>query len=450
MKRYKNMVRVSLLSALLAVGSSAYAAAPELINFQGRVSDAAGVPLSGQYGVTFSVYDAQLGGNLLWSEHRGAVDVNRGLFSVPLGELAAQAPSTVFTGGDQWLEVQLDGDTPMVPRQRIGSVAYSFHANVADEVVNELDPTVAAEVKDGVVWSEVGEIPADFADGVDDVGLTAELDPTVPESLKDGVAWGEVADIPAGFADGVDDVGLTAELDPTVPESLKDGVAWGEVSAIPAGFADGVDNVGLTAEDDPQVGAVTAGEWCRGSGDQVVCDQPAPADTLAGLNCSVDQIARYDGSAWGCADPSAGGAAAFNSYPAKATMSANQNISAGVDTRLALNSRVYDDGGHFNTSSRAYIAPVSGIYHADASVFLRGISNGGTAALRIYRNSTEVAVAAQYTTGNHVLVMLSADIKVEAGDALSFYVKRNTSSGYVLRGESYTWANVRLVQPSAN
>ncbi|MCF6363010.1 MAG: tail fiber domain-containing protein, partial [Gammaproteobacteria bacterium] len=111
-------------------------------------------------------------------------------------------------------------------------------------IAAETDPTVAESVKDGVSWSEVTEMPADFADGTDD-GVTSESDPTVAESVKDGVSWSEVTGMPAGFSDGTDD-GITSESDPTVDPSVKDGVSWTEVSEIPAGFADGVDNTGDT------------------------------------------------------------------------------------------------------------------------------------------------------------------------------------------------------------
>jgi hypothetical protein len=37
-----------------------------------------------------------------------------------------------------------------------------------------------------------------------DDGVVTETDPTVLASVKDGVAWGELSDIPAGFADGMD------------------------------------------------------------------------------------------------------------------------------------------------------------------------------------------------------------------------------------------------------
>ena len=86
-------------------------------------------------------------------------------------------------------------------------------------------------------------------------GVTTEVDPTVAASVKDGVSWAEVTAKPAGFADNVDNVGITIEVDPTVAASVKDGVSWAEVTAKPAGFADNVDDVGLTSESDPQVGA---------------------------------------------------------------------------------------------------------------------------------------------------------------------------------------------------
>ena len=89
--------------------------------------------------------------------------------------------------------------------------------------LEEADPTVIASVKDGVSWDEVSGIPAGFADGTDDVGITSETDPTVIASVKDGVSWDEVSSKPT-----------TATRWPS----------WSEISSIPAGFADGVDNVG--------------------------------------------------------------------------------------------------------------------------------------------------------------------------------------------------------------
>ncbi|GAI73675.1 unnamed protein product, partial [marine sediment metagenome] len=48
-------------------------------------------------------------------------------------------------------------------------------------------------------WSQIDGIPAGFADGVDNEGISS---------------WNELADIPAGFADGVDNVGAGSLWDP--------------------------------------------------------------------------------------------------------------------------------------------------------------------------------------------------------------------------------------------
>ena len=75
-------------------------------------------------------------------------------------------------------------------------------------------------------------------------GATAETDPTVQANVKDGVDWSELTGIPAGFADNVDDTGTITETDPTVQANVKDGVDWSELTGIPAGFLDGIDDTG--------------------------------------------------------------------------------------------------------------------------------------------------------------------------------------------------------------
>ncbi len=60
-------------------------------------------------------------------------------------------------------------------------------------------------------------------------GIETEIDPTVPANVKDGVSWGEVIGIPAGFADGVDHTGIEIESDPNVPPNVKDGFQWHDI-----------------------------------------------------------------------------------------------------------------------------------------------------------------------------------------------------------------------------
>lgn len=51
--------------------------------------------------------------------------------------------------------------------------AYSGNVGHTSNQIDEVDPTVATSVKDGVSWSELSGIPAGFADGVDNLGVTS-------------------------------------------------------------------------------------------------------------------------------------------------------------------------------------------------------------------------------------------------------------------------------------
>ena len=54
------MIFVLLFSAVV------FAAPPRIMNYQAKLTDASGVALDGTYSITFRIYDAATGGNLLW------------------------------------------------------------------------------------------------------------------------------------------------------------------------------------------------------------------------------------------------------------------------------------------------------------------------------------------------------------------------------------------------
>jgi len=100
---------------------------PNLINYQGHVTDKGGSPLTGTYDITFNIYATETGGTALWTEtHNGsnAIQVKNGLFSVLLGGLTT-FPSNLFNEADRWLAIKIGSDTEMSPRQKIVSVPYS-------------------------------------------------------------------------------------------------------------------------------------------------------------------------------------------------------------------------------------------------------------------------------------------------------------------------------------
>ena len=135
---------------------------PSLINYQGKVTDNAGVGIGTGTAVNrqiiFRIFDAPTGGNRLWSEQQ-TVTLSDGEFSVLLGqgidavystltESPRPALDTVFGGsGARYIEIVVDGgdnnldagDTAITPRQRFTTSAYAFRAASVDGISNGSD-----------------------------------------------------------------------------------------------------------------------------------------------------------------------------------------------------------------------------------------------------------------------------------------------------------------------
>ncbi len=103
---------------------------PHLLRFQGRIADKGDNPLDGLYSITFRIYDAETGGNLLWEETQTKVLINKGIFSVLLG---SKAPLELKFDKDYWLSTEIGGNDEMTPRQRITSVGYAYRAEAVNK-----------------------------------------------------------------------------------------------------------------------------------------------------------------------------------------------------------------------------------------------------------------------------------------------------------------------------
>jgi hypothetical protein len=128
-QKLKVGVAVFVMSLTFCLGL--YAAVPRLISYQGRLTDAEGLPLTGTYQVTFRLYDAATAGNLLWEEVHAGVVVDKGIFSSVLGSI-----STLNLAFDKsyYLEIKV-GSEVMSPRQPITSSGYAIRSDTSDNSV---------------------------------------------------------------------------------------------------------------------------------------------------------------------------------------------------------------------------------------------------------------------------------------------------------------------------
>ncbi len=92
------------------------------INYQGRLHDNAGNPVTTEAALTFTIYDALTGGNVIWGpETHAAVSIQEGLFSVGLGSRTTGGIPTTVWNGDRYLEVTVGSET-LAPRELIRAV----------------------------------------------------------------------------------------------------------------------------------------------------------------------------------------------------------------------------------------------------------------------------------------------------------------------------------------
>jgi hypothetical protein len=103
----------------IAVALTASAQVPSLINYQGRLTDSNGAPVTGNKNFAISIYDAATGGNLLYEETIGAVTLDaNGVYSFQFGSAGTsntQVTETIgTTNGTTLTYSKVLANTPVV------------------------------------------------------------------------------------------------------------------------------------------------------------------------------------------------------------------------------------------------------------------------------------------------------------------------------------------------
>jgi hypothetical protein len=113
------------------------------IPIQGRLTDANGQPLDGDFNITFSLYNDLAAAAEICS-YTQVVPVTNGLFTVYIG--GACALPGVFTGGQLYLGIKVESDEEMAPRQPIYPVPYALSLKPGAKI--------AGSVVGSVLWAE--------------------------------------------------------------------------------------------------------------------------------------------------------------------------------------------------------------------------------------------------------------------------------------------------------
>jgi pectin methylesterase-like acyl-CoA thioesterase len=139
------VIGTSLANAQAAQQAEARAAITTAFTYQGQLSDG-GSPANGSYDFLFSLYDEEISGAQVGETITQTISVSEGLFTTMLDF------GNVFNGDARYLEIAVQfsggGYTTLDPRQALTAVPYASYAASSD-------------------WNGINNIPAGFADGVD-------------------------------------------------------------------------------------------------------------------------------------------------------------------------------------------------------------------------------------------------------------------------------------------
>ncbi len=204
----KQLVGRAVLLALVLIVTVLRAQIPNLINYQGRVTNPAGAPVTNTLSMVFAIYSTATGGTALWQETQTNVTVTNGVFNVLLGSNTTPGgiPSNVFNNSVLFLGIKIGTDAEMTPRFRLTSVAYAIRATEADGVADGsiqaadlANATVtAAKIASGQVVKSINSLR-------DDVTIAAGANVTITPSgntltvaAAGGAGGGTITGVTAG------------------------------------------------------------------------------------------------------------------------------------------------------------------------------------------------------------------------------------------------------------
>ncbi len=205
----KTIKVLALMTGMIVLTVSVSAQIPGRINYQGLVVDKeTGESLEGPVVLTFRLFklddcDTGTQSDAFWSEIHTSVDLDNGIFSVMLGSVTAFPDSLKFDE-EYCLGIELDGEE-LLPRQPLSSVAYAMNSLRADTALTvleypshnhndlyytEAELNTAGTLNDPanpVDWTNLKNVPADFADGIDNTSAGGFLEVLAGEGLSEEV-----------------------------------------------------------------------------------------------------------------------------------------------------------------------------------------------------------------------------------------------------------------------
>ncbi len=130
--------RIGAALAAMLLPLCVWAQTPPMIHYQGRLfRSSTGEPEEGLKEFRFRMVNTEAGSytKLYWGEDQDVLVAN-GFYEVELGRVEP-IPPEIFSATEVYLEIQVESDQAMTPRQRILAVPFAFQADLLDGMSSE-------------------------------------------------------------------------------------------------------------------------------------------------------------------------------------------------------------------------------------------------------------------------------------------------------------------------
>jgi hypothetical protein len=129
---YRRMLMLVWVPAFLLIANFAFAEVPQMINYQGRLSNADGAVVDGPQLIKFKIYGSEAGDDSLWSSGFQTVQVDSGFLDYKLGR-NIQLPDELFANDTaRFLGITVGVDQEIAPRVRLITAPYAYQALHSD------------------------------------------------------------------------------------------------------------------------------------------------------------------------------------------------------------------------------------------------------------------------------------------------------------------------------
>lgn len=220
--------------AVVVLGGVLPLHAQDRLGFQGRLTDTNGDPVANQnQNLTFGIYQVPATGTRIWREdHSVSLDPN-GVFSVVLG---SETALPLFDGTPRYLEIAIDGGSPLTPRVEVTPAPFALNAVRLDGLPASAFARAASNgnIAIGVPTGPQAELHVRATNGIDN---NADL---ILESVgTDATKW----DLGVLGRDG--EIHLHDQTTGTVPFRIARGAETNSLFIGPSRVPGGGGNVGI-------------------------------------------------------------------------------------------------------------------------------------------------------------------------------------------------------------